>query len=84
MCCWGKLQTSLSSIPGPLYHRSPSLSSSPEDFRSPFSRGTLLLPTQFRSSQHPEAKEDDPPLTSSSRSGNQNKPGNGGGGIPRR
>lgn len=79
MCCWGKLQTSLSSIPGPLYHRSPSLSSSPEDFRSPFSRGTLLLPTQFRSSQHPEAKEDDPPLTSSSRSGNQNKPGRGGG-----
>lgn len=81
MCCWGKLQTSLSSIPGPLYHRSPSLSSSPEDFRSPFSRGTLLLPTQFRSSQHPEAKEDDPPLTSSSRSGNQNKPGGRGGGY---
>lgn len=47
----------------------------PGGFQDPFSRGTLLLPSQFRSSQYPEAKGDDPPLTSSSRSGNQNKPG---------
>lgn len=55
MCCWGKLQTSLFSIPGPLHNRSPIRSSSPEDSRSPLSRGTLLLPSQFRSSQYPEA-----------------------------
>lgn len=51
----------------------------PGGFQDPFSRGTLLLPSQFRSSQYPEAKGDDPPLTSSSRSGNQNKPGGRGG-----
>lgn len=62
MCCWGKLQTSLFSIPGPLRNLSPIRNSFPEDFRSPLSPGTLLLPSQFRSSQYPEAGgEDDPP-----------------------
>lgn len=71
MCCWGKLQTSLSSIPS-LCTTTLLLSSSQEDFRSPYSPGTLLLPSQFRSSQYPEARGDDPPLTSSSGNRDQN------------